>query len=452
MRELKTTTYTFFQKHYMSMVIFALLLFTQIYFTLNNNVTLSGKTKIFITNAALLVYALYFVFYKLILRKQYKVLDKKSKFLFWFLILFVAYVFLSYGYRFYVLDNRSISLAMTQTILLAAVTFLIVDKKKISFDEIILGISYFLFIINAIVIFIIMFLKINLRSIPVLGNVNVYIGFILLITPLLIYVYEKKSHLIFYRVLFYFTVISTLTGFIFTGSRFSFVFYVVELSLVYIIIHGVKVSQSAVKSFIGIIGTVILITLVFSYSNSYRKADVKRTFSLPISIVTRILNIETSYDMLDNINRDIIPDRTVPDENEDVSRVSMTRSRLFGQSLHEIEDNLLLGKGTHAVRLKGWGYQSPHNFILEILLCYGIIGGMIYSLVAFYPIYLMIRRRKTKEALLFLTGYGSIFLFSMVEPLLADKLVILLPLWLLSSSIALQDSPTEKVEIKAKKA
>jgi len=230
-----------------------------------------------------------------------------------------------------------------------------------------------------------------------------------------------------------------MIGLIFTGSRFSFVFYVIELTLTYILIEGFKLTWIKVRNLVIMVIGITIITIVFSSNNAMVKEDIERTFSIPNQVISMVLDSGSGQSIMDSINKDIIPDKELPTDDPDAPVSSMTRSWLFAQSLHEISDHLVLGKGTHAVFLRGWGYQSPHNFILEIILAYGILGGLIYSALAFYPVYLMIRNRKSKKSMLFLLGYASVFLFSMVEPLLADKLIIVLPLWSLSGGLYAND-------------
>lgn len=422
-------------KHRISVAFVMLLLFTQIHILFPNTITLSGMTRIYITNIVIFVYSAYFVLYRLFFKKEFTKLSKRSRFVFWSVVVFCVYILASYGYRAIALDNTSISLAMTQTILLSSIAFLVIDLKKISFDDIIAGISVFTIMINLVVMYIVLILNTSLRKIPVLGNVNIYIGFILLITPILMYYYTTKFHQKGYRILFYFTLLSMMIGLIFTGSRFSFVFYIVELAGTYLLIEGFKFNWRRAKNLVFIVIGTTFITIVFSSNNVVVKEDILRTFSIPNQVISMVLNTGSGQSIMDSINKDIIPDSELPPDDPSAPVASMTRSWLFAQSLHEIEDHLILGKGTHAVFLRGWGYQSPHNFILEIILCYGILGGLIYSALAFYPVYLMIRNRKSKKSLLFLLGYGSVFLFSMVEPLLADKLIILLPFWSLTGGL-----------------
>ena len=139
---------TMMKKHSVSAAFLLLLIFTQIHILVPNSITLSGMTRIYITNILIFFYGAYFILYRLFYRKEFLKLGKRSQFVFWAAVTFSFYVAGSYVYRAVVQGNTSVSLAMTQTILLASILFLIIDLEDIRYEEIMRGISIFMFMIN----------------------------------------------------------------------------------------------------------------------------------------------------------------------------------------------------------------------------------------------------------------------------------------------------------------
>lgn len=385
------------------LIVFFLLLSTQVKIMISNfQENMLQDTAITLCEIILIIVSLYYIIYKIILKKEYDCLSKYSKKVLLFCFLFIMSYIGMMLYR--IIDNNIVlSTSMTLAISLSAMFFIMVDMDYLKYNDILKGVGLFLLIENFYLIILFIFFKDNIRSISVLGNINIYIGVILFFTPIyyMHLINQKKFSLLIFQ------VVSSALIIILSGSRFAFVVYPMELILFYNIVYNFKISISRLL----LIVLICLFGISILIMNTSNYDSLVRALNFPVEIYKRIVN-----DVDVNTNK--------------ISKNSLTRNKLYQKTVEEIKNHPFIGTGRQSVYIKGWGYQGAHNYILEIFLCYGLIGGITYIVLAMYPIYSLIKiKKKSKRERLFLLGYWSVFLFSMVEPLLSSKLVILLLIW-----------------------
>ena len=178
---------------------------------------------------------------------------------------------------------------------------------------------------------------------------------------------------------------------------------------------------------------------VFNYS---LRDNIARTFGVSIDKVDALyakIGSSADYDPIPEIpekpmvlNTDINGTQLysgLPDSKE--TRI-LDRSWILHETINELKGNLLVGRGSHLVEVGGWGMQSPHNFILELLLLYGIVGSVLYASI-YGVVFRKIILHLKKSAQLRVLSLGIILLFtySLVQPLIIGQLIVVAVVWVL---------------------
>ena len=395
----------------MSVLFFIVMCLTQVNLNFITNLDKHKNISINFTLIILTCFCIYF-FYKLLIKREYVNLPKTCKNILVLLGIITIYFIASTLINFFRDDNFSISITMTSYIALAMLVYIFINYKNINYDDIIKPIYLFFFIINILLISEV-FVNGETRSTKILGNINVYISLMLICFPL-IRDYSLKGK--FDIILKCLIVVSTLIVLLVSGSRFGLISFVIEFLFCEVINH--KITKKKCMIFVIILLLLGSCIAIFYNTNETLKKVIQRTFEYPIRL----------FNLITNTPNDNLPFQ--PSEN------SLTREKIYNQSIKIIKNNLFFGTGRPSVFMNNWGLQGAHNYILEILLCYGIIGGTIYIILSLYPIIDLIKNNKCKHLnAIYVFSYGMLFLQSMFEPILSSKIIILLCVYGLAAAI-----------------
>ena len=456
-----------------SIQLFLILCLTQFSFKIPNELSVNNWATI---DATMILFAIVFLFlvYKILIKKEYKKEIKEKAFLVILTGALIIYYILSVGIRFLVDNELVISINMTYSIIIGVLTYLIIYLYKIKYESIIKGITYFFITTNIYLVFSTILNK-DIRTLEIFGNINVYISFVLIVLPLTINYFRKlKLKYIYKFMLITFIIISTLITLLLSGSRYALICIIVEL-VIYYIFFTEKYKKQIIEIFI--IGFIfVIMSLIFYNMNDVYRDRINRTFEYPIKIYNLLfekeqiigdaetnkiqyirnnnLNIveKNTNQMSNNINitarknenennelkeNDKNSVKSTNAENTNKQKVeSLTRETLFEESIKVISENFWLGTGRQAIYIDGWGYQAAHNYILEAMLCYGMIGACIYFTLVAYPIIKISKYFKQSNIVkIFLYSYIAILVYSMVEPILSNKIIILICVWGIASAI-----------------
>lgn len=441
------------------LLVFLLLILTRTTLKIANPFSVTNVAKVNIADIVMLLMGVYVVLYQLIIKQKLKALSKRSKIIFCLSVALCVYFGITTLCRYFIYDIKNISILMTQVILYGVVFYFMFELHYLNYKSFVKGLGLFFTAVNIWSITIFLITSNSIRTSELLGNINVYIGFAFVTTPLLIYHYIKHSDKKINCVLLYTNIFCTAIIFMFSGSRFGIWGYLFELVVVYLVAFGFKIPKK-VLAWSGI--TIVCISVFctgFYFANSKVKGDVIRTMQIPRTVINKVFGESTLKPNPEDVEgddndfepeKDPEPPEATPDitnanpffDNvpEDGVVVSLTRDRIYKRTSAILKEYWLFGTGRHSIQFYGWGYQSPHNYILEMLTCYGVVGSIIYAGITFYLIAYFIRRiKKDKRNILFLTSYLIVFTFSMVEPLLGDKLMIVLTVWGLGSGLIFEE-------------
>lgn len=109
---------------------------------------------------------------------------------------------------------------------------------------------------------------------------------------------------------------------------------------------------------------------------------------------------------------------------------SLTRSWALERSKNVLSKYWLFGTGRDAVAMWGWGYQSSHNIIIDAILCYGVIGSIAYLALWILPVVWVWKiTNERKKFSLYVMGFVIVLMYSMLQPILNNKLLVVLLIW-----------------------
>ncbi|MEG1301537.1 MAG: O-antigen polymerase [Erysipelotrichaceae bacterium] len=418
-----------------------ILLCTTIYVNVPNPFSINSVAKVSLSEL-LLLFLSFYSFILILKKKRYK--DKE----FLIFLLFIISFLIITATRIYVNNSLSLSINITETITFVFFFSYLVKFNVLKKSVILISIISALSFTNISSVIYILFYNISFRSLPVMGNVNIYISFVLICIPFLIYEYQNHKNRVT-KIVVYANLFMCLFLFPLTGSRVSTVFLLFLLISVYILIYK-KINFLIMKKVL-----IILFCVIFSLSYYYKtnidiKNDIDRTISLFVVQKTddsKENNTSTDKDNVneeklntnasDNIdmNEPIQEDNKIKDNNE-IGMVEYTpnlRKDLIVHAVQLLKSNPLLGTGRPTVYVNQIAEFPIHNYLLEVFLNYGLLVGVLYFIVALIPLYTIIKNLKKRIAIrknmIFLVGYLIVLFYSMFEPILSSKIVVLLPLW-----------------------
>lgn len=262
-------------------------------------------------------------------------------------------------------------------------------------------------------------------------NVNIYACGIIMTIPLLLHLFYTEKGIAM-RLLTGANLFVCVLLIPITGSRLG-LFLLLFALIVSMLLHfrlapAVRVLQSALPV---VLAVVCLVAVCSSPNHKPVYSNVLRA-----TMLDRYFEIE---------NQDLVYEETGPEgEKELVSTSDSMRSDLWKQAVEEIKEHPVFGTGkmTFNVYVSGrYIDQSAHNFLLEMLMCYGALGTVLYlaSLVCML-IYILRRCKGVNQrlVLLSLVLYGG---FSFMQPTFVSYFLLC---WFVILLTAMADTKTKK--------
>lgn len=430
-------------------VMFFLMFSTQISFYITNILT-SEKTLFNLFDIVGVILFIYCVVYKILIKKDILNLNRVEKYLFWACFILSCYFLATIPLRFFIYNKLTVSISMIKVVVFGAVIFFTCKYISIKFNSVIQAIICFELFLNIWALSKYLFFEILIRNSNILSNINIYVGFTFLITPFIV---SFSFHINIFKVLQYLVFLTTIPVIILSGSRVGIWIYLFEVIISLFITSKRKFSIKKIECYI--LTAILSFVLLFGLAkyNSKSRTDISRSFYFPQKILIEVFNLDKTID-IESIYGTNQWDKSLQDEenvNPDVDNLdnneetfSLTRDRLLSRSLQILSKYWLIGTGRHSLYFSGWGYQTPHNFILEILICFGIIGGIFYLAVILIPfIVSFLYRNKSPNYLFFCLSFLIILVYSMVEPILSDKLIVVGVMWTIFSVLYYTPKQTE---------
>nr|MDD6336351.1 O-antigen ligase [bacterium] len=446
------------RKENVQAIFIALLLWcTQITFSIPNPISVSNKASINVATIALLAVFVWIILYRLIFKRGFCRLSKQGKAIFGLSAVFALACVVLLVLRFVVWNRLTISVSMTLSIALAVTFYYLFELHILTKSSMLKGSTLFVSSMNVYALMLMIYYHGEVRTsqmIHFLGNINVYIGLIVFCTPLILQFCRKASNRSVRTILLIGNIFITSVMLVLSGSRYGFLCYLFELILIYFVMYGFCWKGKVMALAGSLFACVILVVGICCYWNPYVRHSVQRTIYYPNAVLSRVFHVEIRLPASDHIPDDPLdilpepsepsddpaggeewtncelsdPDHEAPSANGVVQ--SLTRPRLWARTRNVLQKYWPLGTGRDALYMWGWGYQSTHNFILDAVLCHGVVGAVIYLLLSCFPLYsLLFRKNKSIDQKLYCIGFLLLLGYSMLQPLLSNKLVILLAVW-----------------------
>lgn len=265
------------------------------------------------------------------------------------------------------------------------------------------------------------------RTSPFMINIIIYATFLLICYPVflfyLIHKYESKNKYI--SVMTYLNIIFTIVIMPFTGSRTcNAVLICINLAVFLFFLWKYRKAVKRCVFLMALSYAIFVLCFLFS-SNSQSKSYALRSFGLDSteSAVSDIRKMSTED--LEQLPNDIHFFESQSGKDEVIIRASdQVRSFYWNVAIKEIKKNILLGRGSCEIEYEGT-FQSPHNFMLELLLSFGLIGALYAVIIIFFPLYGVISMRESWRSILALLISFAFFSISFFQPtLMTISLVI----------------------------
>ncbi|ABX43847.1 O-antigen ligase family protein [Lachnoclostridium phytofermentans] len=390
---------------------------------------------IFLPQLVLCLLALY-ILYKFF-KKEYISLKTSKRILNLTLFLFFYYLFLCV-YRYFTGGNAIQSFYHVVTLFSAIVFYFLIETEIQNIRDIHFDVLFIITLINILQVIVSIYLG-SIRFSFVLQNIMVYISCANLMVPFLFYIlrYSKKN------VIKYLSIINLIIIFIAniaSGSRTALV--IVLLSFIISIIINIDKSKKFICQCAIILSISISLIAIF-YKINYmdiRTSILRQTITYIDKIPSNNTTTSTTNEPENNSSND--------DESykqyvlEGINSSNSVRSDLWNKSFSEISKDPLFGTGNivfETTYLDQIVMQGSHNFILESILIFGSIGGILYLIILVLPVISIVLysfKNKVKIRLIctFILSLGSLFIIALVQPILTTALPIML-FWILNSIV-----------------
>lgn len=361
----------------------------------------SNGSKIFISDIAIVVVSI--VYFILVVSKRVTLNSRQSRFL-RYIIIFVTYLFITAGIHTLQSGLSKEYITLIRNFYAAAFFLVFLSSDKISKGM----------IENILLLFI-------------TGSNMYQIGYLLL-------KFEIRSSQLFYNVVLYTIVAQMILAFLFKLSsekgnkknrKKQLLADINIFSIVFL------VPLSGLRS-----GTAIMFALVLFYVLYFMLLNGKRVlkkFAIGIFILSILTSsvlagayltgntkILTVFSRTFNLNLD--NSKTTTTKKIDTGKQSDEfRNAINDHALEDIKDNLWIGTGKLLVGVydratKKVLTRQPHNFMLEWLLGYGLIGTIYFIYFLLLPYFRPLRFRKLRYYILSASILVGLLAFSMVQP------------------------------------
>ncbi len=372
------------------------------------------------------VVAVRLIFKKEKLNFSVKQLILPAAFAAWFVVLTV--------YRFFFESSISGAFIIVRVMFFPIIMLFILKQLKISKKYICYGITAFMTYIN-IYQAVSVPIKKSFRYIVGLKNINIYLCFALAMLPLLFsFIFKDegtdKAERIITKAAAWFNLLVISCISLFSGSRLALLLYVVIMLLCCAI--NFKKEKGVIKKIIALLLAVLLLAFLIVLIKPY---DAVYNFS-------RSSGIDLSSISFNQGSAGIEPpqDEELMDEANGVTDSNNMRLALWTKAISYIKENPIFGRYTvdiecdfvfagtnEPVKIS----QSPHNFILEMWLAFGLFGMLLYlAMLGIAALKIFKIKACFGQKVNFLLGMVAIWGFSFFQPLVTCYFAISLLLWL----------------------
>lgn len=336
------------------------------------------------------------------------------------------------------LDHRkSFSVTMIEFLLIAVAIALLVLMRAVSPRTIYLTVLVTFAVLHAWLLARII-LGGRIRAVGLLGNINVYIGLVLLSLPVVLY-WCRREPVRWLRWTILGNVAFAIATVAVSGSRFGGPGMIASLTLFMLFIDD-RPWRERLRWLAVLLISSIIITGLFMARNTRHITDFGRTLNL--QSVIHGTEPDTEEIEQEQAGKDKPP--PPPNEHDKLSTPGdpdhdlppkeglniLNHTRVQARTIAVIKEHPFLGIGRPGPYFSGWGYHPAHNIAFEALLNFGAPGVVPYFAVALAGAgALGLRRSWTRPSRAYLLGFAGLLGFSFFQPLMSESLICLSISW-----------------------
>lgn len=208
-------------------------------------------------------------------------------------------------------------------------------------------------------------------------NINITGTLVVMFLPVMATFFEEKLTSKFQTVWCILLFSSFIVILVTAGSRSIFWMFVVSMIVLFVISIGDKQRLLCLLSCLLI--SIIIVGALFALNVGTVRYSIARETGINFLSSTQLSTDPTDDFFFDSAEMDELNKATAQ-----ISRSDSMRSDLLKMGLDQIKKNPLFGTGHIFFNYYVSGYvfkQAPHNFIVETLVCYGIIGTILLAIM-----------------------------------------------------------------------
>ena len=400
-----------FKKYVIFLLLIASIIDFNIYMPISDNNILKITAIELFLPIMIAYYIVLFIRKKLELNVFYKKLCLSILLFFlWYGFIFIARFLMGYEFKQ--------SLLAIKVSIFPLILLFFIHRLSIPKDHLIKNLLLFNFVLNVIQ----WGNCTNFRMSNFLGNIMVYLTLICMLFPINIYYLEQKESSIFYKIIGFFNTCSVLLIPLMAGSRSSFY---ISMCIFFILLMHTLATRKIQSLFL------LILSFLVSFGGNYYFLNQTGVVSYSHRILPGFFEQRLNPD--DNLNS-FDDFEEIMDQEKDKS--DNLRGELVQKSLESIKKSMIIGEGIIYFPVDtdyGVSLQSAHNFILEYINAYGLIGFLLYGIIHLIIIFELWKTTILKGSLIFLIcAFISTFGHSFVQPTLLIVPVVVLFFFLYS--------------------
>ena len=303
-------------------------------------------------------------------------------------------------------STRGIAL-LPRVVFTSFILFLSLKVLRLKPHIIIKGLLLTVFSSTPVLFIIFLYEGVMRGDIPLFGNSNIYLLFILASLPLLFFSIEQYHRI--WRIMSVISLVMIVPLFIASGSRIAFpLFFVVVIGL-YIFSNKKKSVKRKGFEFCGILlYSVLSLSILLTFGGDQVKGNTARSVSVVndafASVGLEEIDVLRIFGFGELSEEKDKQEQRIAEIREEVERdnaISNSHRRDWNQrSIDRINAStwtFLVGTGTSVIPTRTLGPQSPHNMFLQYMLQFGLLGTILaFGVIGIPFAMLFIEKRKYK--------------------------------------------------------
>lgn len=355
----------------------------------------------------------------------------RKHYLKWIIILFVI-MFVELGYRT-MKYGFALEYIMNFRFVVSHLFIVLIFNKDMINRKVIDYIMITLFTYFAAYQLIYFLSNMQIRSSKLVGNVNIYLGLLLIMIPYIInyLIRHPKNNYVTY--ILYLSIFITYYLIPFSGSRSGF-YSILGAIIITVLLFSKLLGKQRV---IILLSTVLLgiacnISTLFITKNPQQISSVSRATTIEVNFLDEYV-AKGYVEGEDPTKQVYLEGSEIIDDITGVKSDSI-RNTLWTKSIENVKKEPIMGYGkliSEATLNNYPTFQRPHNFMLEYLLIFGALGTPVYMyLLLSSGIYDSVRKIKNNtfkidsRLIQFVLQFGFIAAFSFFQPTLNTAIIV----------------------------